>query len=128
MIDEAIELVRNFQRCAGQPASDKPVMVESNRVRTRIKWITEELKEYQEAETIYEQADALVDTLYYLLGAFVESGIDADRLFEIVHQSNMQKISSDVLIVRDDDTKIEKPAGWVHPDAEVKAEIDRQMN
>lgn len=127
MLDEAIALVRTFQHCAGQPTADKPVMADAERVKTRIKWITEELEEYREAETIYEQADALIDTLYYLLGAFVDSGIVADRLFEIVHQSNMRKISPDVTIVRDEDSKIEKPANWTHPDLEVKAEIDRQM-
>lgn len=127
MLDEAIALVRTFQHYAGQPTADKPVMADADRVKTRIKWITEELEEYREAETIYEQADALIDTLYYLLGAFVDSGIGADRLFEIVHQSNMRKISPDVTIVRDEDSKIEKPAHWTHPDLEVKAEIDRQM-
>lgn len=127
MLDEAIALVRTFQRCAGQPVANKPVMVDINRVKTRIKWITEELEEYLEAETVYEQADALIDTLYYLLGAFVDSGISADRLFEIVHQSNMRKILPDVTIIKDEDSKIEKPAEWIHPDLEVKAEIDRQM-
>ena len=127
MLDEAIALVRTFQRRAGQPVADRPTMVDTDRVKTRIKWITEELEEYLEAKTLYEQADALVDTLYYLLGAFVDSGISADRLFEIVHQSNMRKISPDVSIIRDQDSKIEKPAEWIHPDLEVKAEIDRQM-
>lgn len=84
MSDEAIALVRTFQHCAGQPVASKPVMADADRVKTRIKWITDGLEEYREAETIYEQADALIDTLYYLLGAFVDSGINADRLFEIV--------------------------------------------
>lgn len=128
MLDEAIALVRTFQHYAGQPTADKPVMADAERVKTRIKWITEELEEYSAAKTIYEQADALIDTLYYLLGAFVDSGIVADRLFEIVHQSNMRKISPDVTIVRDKDSKIEKPANWTHPDLEVRAEIDRQMS
>lgn len=127
MLEEAIALVRIFQRCAGQPAPERPVMADPDRVKTRIRWITEELEEYLEAETVYEQADALIDTLYYLLGAFVDSGIRADRLFEIVHQSNMRKISPDVSIVRAEDSKIEKPAEWIHPDLEVKEEIDRQM-
>lgn len=127
MLDEAIALVRTFQQCAGQPAVGKPIMADAERVRTRIKWITDELEEYWGAETIYEQADALIDTLYYLLGAFVDSGIAADRLFEIVHRSNMRKVSPDVTIVQADDSKIEKPADWTHPDLEIESEINRQM-
>lgn len=127
MLDEAIALVRAFQQRAGQPTADRPVMADAERVRTRVKWITDELEEYLEAETVYEQADALIDTLYYLLGAFVDSGIAADRLFEIVHRSNMKKISPDVTIIRAGDSKIEKPADWTHPDLEIETEINRQM-
>lgn len=127
MIDEAIALVRIFQLHAGQPVADKPVMVDIDRVKTRIKWITNELDEYLEATTVYEQADALTDTLYYLLGAFVDSGISADQLFEIVHRANMSKFSLDGTVVQGEDSKIEKPMGWIHPDLEIRDEIDRQM-
>ena len=64
MLEEAIALVRTFQRCAGQPAPERPVMADPDRVKTRIKWITEELEEYLEAETVYEQADSVLRNLF----------------------------------------------------------------
>ena len=39
------------------------------------------------------QVDALIDTLYFTYGSFVLMGVDPERIFDIVHQANMGKIS-----------------------------------
>lgn len=84
--------------------------------------MVEEVNEFLDADTIEGEADALTDLLYFLLGAYVEMGIDADRIFKIVHKANMRKLEQGTLL--DDDTKIGKPEGWKPPEPEIRAEID----
>lgn len=123
MIDEAVDLVKEFQKRARQPVANEPTILTSFQVQRRIDWIKKEIDELYDASNIYEQADALVDTLYYLLGAFVEMGIYPDELFKVVHQYNMKKVDS-TNAVHDIDGRILKPNNWSHPDLEIKCIID----
>lgn len=59
---------------------------------SRAKWMNEEVAEFLVAEDIYEQADAMIDTMYFALGTMVEMGLEPDELFEIVQQANMAKL------------------------------------
>ena len=92
------------------------------------KWMLEEINEFVEATTIYEQVDALTDLLYYLLGAYVEIGVKPDSIFRIVHDSNMAKLFSSEGVVKDDDGKIVKPKEWKHPDDEIHKKIDSLLS
>ncbi len=121
MITEAVRLVKDFQNSADQPISDKPTLMSVEQVNRRIRWITEELEELKEAVSVEQQADALTDVLYYLLGAFVELGVDPDPLFEIVHNANMEKLQNRKT---DSEGKVLKPKGWTHPDGAIKEAID----
>lgn len=116
MFHEAYNMVKTFQLTAGQPVSEIPVLLSKDRVALRIKWMEEELGELQSAESIRDQADALTDLMYYLIGAYVEMGIIPDGPFCIVHHSNMEKLSSPAGIIKDADGKVEKPEDWKHPD------------
>ena len=122
MIDEAIELVREFQKKAGQPVAKLPAMLDLKLINRRIKWIQSEFDELKAANTLEEQADAVTDCLYYLLGIYVEMGIEADSLFQIVHKANMMKLRERKT---DHDGRILKPAGWRHPDEEIREAIAR---
>lgn len=124
MIDEAYELVAQFQKSANQPVSSFPQQLKSERVAVRAKWIEEELEEFIAADSLYSQVDALADLLYYLLGAFVEIGIKPDAVFQIVHCSNMEKLSPPSGMITDSAGKIQKPPGWVHPDKKIAEAID----
>ena len=124
MIDEAIEKVRIFQKKAGQPTESFPKKMPLDRVISRAKWIKDEIEEFEEAETIYEQADALIDITYYLLGTFVECGLKADELFNIVHEANMKKLSTGE-VIKENDLRVCKPKDWNHPSEEIKKVIDR---
>ena len=124
MIDEAYQLVENFQRSANQPISQKPVELPKQRVDIRAKWMYEELEEFVSANDVYSQADALTDLLYYLLGTYVEMGLKPDAIFSIVHHSNMMKIESSDGIIKDENGKVQKPSNWVHPDICIKELID----
>lgn len=125
MLNEAAEMVREFQSNAGQSCSRIPCMVPKENVERRARWIKDELQEYINAQNIYEQADAITDLLYYLMGAYVEAGIDPDPLFLIIHNSNMRKIETE--IKKDSDGKVLKPEEWMHPDQTIRRAIDDQV-
>jgi predicted HAD superfamily Cof-like phosphohydrolase len=64
-------------------------------VKFRMDLIREEVAELEEAvqnNDLVETVDALADILYVVYGAFASFGIDADRAFGLVHQSNMSKL------------------------------------
>ena len=116
-------MVKHFHNGAGQPVGEEPTILSRSQVDRRILWIKNELEELSEAKTIEEQADAVTDCLYYLLGCYVEMGIKPDSLFEIVHKANMKKLENRMI---DDDGKVLKPRGWMHPDAEIKEAIEKE--
>ena len=70
-------------------------MVDKKRALSRGKWMNEEVAEFLVAEDIYEQADAMIDLIYFALGTLVEMGLEADELFDIVQQANMSKLWPD---------------------------------
>ena len=43
--------------------------------------MNEEVAEFLVAEDIYEQADAMIDLMYFALGTMVEMGLEPDELF-----------------------------------------------
>lgn len=108
--------VRQFHESAGHPAVGHPTMLQPDRVALRATWMREELDEFIQAATITDQADAIIDLVYFALGTLVEAGVDAETVFSIVHAANMQKILSSPQKVLASDGKIEKPAGWVSPE------------
>jgi predicted HAD superfamily Cof-like phosphohydrolase len=59
--------------------------------KLREKLIEEEFKEFQNAQTRVEIADALADLLYVVFGTCVSYGIPIDEVFAEVHRSNMTK-------------------------------------
>lgn len=122
MINEAYNLVKIFQSQAKQPVSNKPTLLPQDRVSIRYKWMKEELGEFLEAQNIYEQADAIIDLLYYALGTLVELGVEPDELFIMLHEWNLKKLDK---LCYDENGKVVKPEGWKHPDKEIKEIIDR---
>lgn len=82
-------------------------------------------------DVLVEEADALVDLLYFTYGSFVLMGIEPTKLFEIVHQANMGKIFPDGQPHYHPVTnKVLKPDNWeaeYAPERKLQAEILRQM-
>lgn len=98
------------------------------RVTKRGSWMLEELIEFLRADTVVDQADALTDLLYFVMGTFVEMGIKPDALFDIVHNANMAKLVNGKPM-RDKQGKIIKPTGWKEkhtPEPLIAAEIAKQ--
>lgn len=122
------EEVREFQRKFGHPVADKPKQMESERAKKRYNWMLEEINEFIEAEEIVEQADAMIDVIYFALGTLVEMGIKPDSLFQIVQEANMSKLWPDGKPHYNTEGKTIKPSGWEDPHEKIKAEIQRQYN
>ena len=93
------ELVRQFHVEAGLPAPFSPRLLDPMAMHLRANLIKEELAEVQFANAgddahdpdLTKVAKELTDLLYVVYGTFVEFGLEAEPLMEIVHRSNMSK-------------------------------------
>ena len=70
--------------------------------------LTEEKKEADEAKTLENLIKELGDILYVTYGFFVELGVDADKVFDTIHQSNLSKLDNDGKPILREDGKILK--------------------
>ena len=67
-------------------------------VKYRLDLILEEVDELKDSidkKDFKETIDALSDILYVVYGAFTAFGVDADKAFDIVQNSNMSKLCKD---------------------------------
>lgn len=86
----------------------------------------EEIDEFLDATDVCEQADAMIDLIYFALGSLVEMGVKPDILFAIVHEANMSKLWPDGAPHYGPDGKTIKPGTWVDPYPRIASEIARQ--
>lgn len=84
--------------------------------------VISELDELEEAETVVDQADAMVDMIYYVCHCALKNGIDLDRIFELVHEANMRKLIDGKPILGERG-KVVKPAGWVGPEEAIREHL-----
>jgi predicted HAD superfamily Cof-like phosphohydrolase len=118
--------VREFHNAFGHPVADLPTLLPPDRLAARIKWKLEEIQELKDATTVEDQADALIDLMYFALGTMVEIGVQPEQLFDIVQRANMAKVWPDGSVHHREDRKIIKPPGWVAPEPLLREEIARQ--
>jgi predicted HAD superfamily Cof-like phosphohydrolase len=120
--------VKTFHKAFSQPAPDSPTRLSEIRKASRIKWMQEELDEYKASNTIYDDADGLIDLIYFAIGTLVEQGIEPDNIFDIVNKANMSKLWEDGLPRFNEIGKIIKPPTWIAPETLIEQEINRQIN
>jgi predicted HAD superfamily Cof-like phosphohydrolase len=126
--------VRDFQLAFGHPVANRPTFIDSDRLAVRVKWTQEELQELLDAKTVVDQADAVIDAIYFLVGTMVEMGVKPDKLFDIVQEANMGKlhdVDGKLVPVYKEDGKVKKPENWQEvyaPEPRLKAEVERQSN
>ena len=85
----------------------------------RISLISEELEELKQAiseKNLIEVADALTDILYVTYGAGHAFGIDLDRCFDEVQNSNMSKLGKDGKPIFNEFGKVMKGPNYFKPD------------
>lgn len=133
--------VQAFHEKFGINYAGKPRMLDFETLQFRLKFMREELQEYEEhadyalfelknyapgdpaidqanlTHELAQQLDALVDQVYVILGTAHLHGFDFRQAWERVHQANMAK----VLVDAPNDPsermklKISKPPGWESP-------------
>lgn len=69
-----------------------------------------------EAKMCAEQYDAFVDAWYYMLNAACKKGCNLSKLFDAVHQANMNKRQPDGSWLLRADGKVDKPKDWKEAD------------
>ena len=107
-----------FMKTFGQEVKDKPSFSSDKINKLRIDLIKEELDELTEAiknRDILEVADALTDILYVTYGAGHAFGIDLDRCFEEVQNSNMSKLDKNGKPIYNDSGKVMKGPNYFKP-------------
>ena len=113
------EKVRLFMKTYGQEVKDKADFSDARTNKLRIDLIKEELEELTEAmqdENLLEVADALTDILYVTYGAGHAFGIDLDKCFEEVQNSNMSKLGEDGKPIYNEAGKVMKGPNYFKPD------------
>jgi predicted HAD superfamily Cof-like phosphohydrolase len=127
-LNEPFDQVREFHLAFNHQCPEEPVLLDKIRVAKRNNWMMEELEEFQRAASIHDQADAMVDLIYFALGTLVEMGVRPGRLFDIVHEANMKKLWPDGKVHYAADGKVMKPPSWSPPEPQLMLEIDRQLH
>ncbi|MDA8533258.1 nucleoside triphosphate pyrophosphohydrolase family protein [Pelagibacteraceae bacterium] len=111
--------VKTFMETFGQEVKTKPSF-SSDKINTLrydlIKEELEELKIAMENKDLLEVADALTDILYVTYGAGHAFGIDLDKCFEEVQNSNMSKLGEDGKPIYNDAGKVMKGPKYFKPD------------
>ena len=113
------ESVKKFMETFGQEIREKASFPEDKITSLRYDLIKEELDELKEAidnRDIKEVADALTDILYVTYGAGHAFGINLDKCFEEVQNSNMSKLGSDGKPIYNDKGKVMKGPNYFKPD------------
>jgi predicted HAD superfamily Cof-like phosphohydrolase len=107
-----------FMKTFGQEVKVKPSFSTDKINKLRIDLIREELNELTEAmknEDLLEVADALTDILYVTYGAGHAFGIDLDKCFDEVQNSNMSKLDQDGQPIYNETGKVMKGPNYFKP-------------
>ena len=111
--------VKTFMKTFGQDVKTKPSFSTDKINSLRYDLIKEELEELKvamENKDLLEVADALTDILYVTYGAGHAFGINLDRCFEEVQNSNMSKLGKDNKPIYNDSGKVLKGPKYFKPD------------
>ena len=113
------EKVKQFMQTFGQEVKTKASFSNEKTNQLRLDLISEELEELKNAmasKDLLEVADALTDILYVTYGAGHAFGINLDKCFDEVQNSNMSKLGSDGKPIYNDSGKVMKGPDYFKPD------------
>ena len=112
------EKVGTFMKTFGQEVKSKPSLSTDKINNLRLSLIKEELDELKDAihkKDLVEVADALTDILYVTYGAGHAFGINLDRCFDEVQNSNMSKLDNDGKPIYNENGKVMKGPNYFKP-------------
>ena len=107
-----------FMKTFGQEVKNKPSFSSDKINKLRLDLIKEELNELKEAmsnKNLLEVADALTDILYVTYGAGHAFGINLDKCFEEVQNSNMSKLDENGMPIYNEHGKVMKGPNYFKP-------------
>ena len=110
--------VGTFMKTFGQEVKTNPSFSSDKINKLRVDLIKEELDELQEAmknNDLLEVADALTDILYVTYGAGHAFGIDLDKCFDEVQNSNMSKLDENGEPIFNESGKVMKGPNYFKP-------------
>ena len=113
------EKVKTFMQTFGQEVKSNPSFSDEKTNQLRLDLIAEELEELTEAmksKDLLEVADALTDILYVTYGAGHAFGINLDKCFNEVQNSNMSKLGPDGNPIYNEAGKVMKGPDYFKPD------------
>jgi len=113
------EKVKTFMKTFGQEVKEKSSFSTDKINELRFNLIKEELEELRiamDTKNLVEVADALTDILYVTYGAGHAFGIDLDKCFDEVQQSNMSKLDDHDNPIYNDSGKVMKGSKYFKPD------------
>ena len=108
-----------FMKTFGQDVKNEPSFSTDKINKLRVDLIKEELEELNEAmknKDLLEVADALTDILYVTYGAGHAFGIDLDKCFDEVQNSNMSKLDENGKPIYNESGKVMKGTNYFKPD------------
>ena len=110
--------VKKFMETFGQEIKEKASFPNDKITSLRYELIKEELDELKEAidkRDLKEVADALTDILYVTYGAGHAFGIDLDKCFKEVQNSNMSKLGKNGKPIYNEKGKVMKGPNYFKP-------------
>ena len=113
------EKVKLFMQTYGQEVKAKANFSDEKTNKLRVDLIKEELDELTKAmdeKDLLEVADALTDILYVTYGAGHAFGINLDKCFDEVQNSNMSKLGEDGKPIYNESGKVMKGPNYFKPD------------
>ena len=113
------EKVGKFMETFGQEVKSKSSLSSEKINSLRVSLIEEELEELKQAineKNLLEVADALTDILYVTYGAGHAFGINLDKCFEEVQNSNMSKLDDNGKPIYNEHGKVMKGPNYFKPD------------
>ena len=113
------EKVKQFMQTFGQEVKTKASFSDEKTNQLRLDLITEELEELKNAmdsKDLLEVADALTDILYVTYGAGHAFGINLDKCFDEVQNSNMSKLGKNGKPIYNESGKVMKGPDYFKPD------------
>ena len=113
------EKVKLFMLTYGQEVKTKSEFSDDKTNKLRVDLIKEELDELTNAikeNDLIEVADALTDILYVTYGAGHAFGIDLDKCFDEVQNSNMSKLGENGKPIYNEAGKVMKGPNYFKPD------------
>ena len=112
------ESVKKFMETFDQEIKEKASFPNDKIISLRYELIKEELEEFKDAvdkKDIKEVADALTDILYVTYGAGHAFGINLDKCFEEVQNSNMSKLDLNGKPIYNEKGKVMKGPNYFKP-------------